>query len=107
MQATNKLGLQGRRQAQALVAPGFSLRDSNSTSWKALSKLVRGVGFEPTKAYATGSLIPRRILSVARLEGSSCPFDLNPAHIASCGSREPPLVSARIRVWLKTCHGER
>ena len=30
-------------------------------------EMVRGVGFEPTKAYATGSLIPRRILSVARL----------------------------------------
>ena len=31
-----------------------------------LSKLVRGVGFEPTKAYATGWLIPHvRILSLA------------------------------------------
>jgi len=28
---------------------------------------VRGVGFEPTKAYATGFLVPKRILSVARL----------------------------------------
>ena len=39
-------------------------------------------------------------------EWSSCPFDLNPAHIASYGSREPPLVSARTRVWLKTCHDD-
>src|SRR2546422_10073296 len=46
-------------------------------------KLVRGVGFEPTKAYATGYLLSR-ILSQApsssNRRGMSCPFGLIPAH---------------------------
>src|SRR3989442_15475097 len=50
-----------------------------------ISSLVRGVGFEPTKAYATGYLLSR-ILSQAHLSsllyrrGMSCPFGLIPAH---------------------------
>ena len=50
------------------------------------SKMVRGVGFEPTKAYATGSprspVIPRDHLSLAPSDfevARSCPLDLVPA----------------------------
>ena len=50
------------------------------------SELVRGVGFEPTKAYATGSprspVIPRDHLSLAPSDfevARSCPLDLVPA----------------------------
>ena len=42
--------------------------------------VVRGVGFEPTKAYATGSLLkPDLKSSTTPLSERSCPFDLNPA----------------------------
>src|SRR2546428_6670887 len=45
--------------------------------------MVRGVGFEPTKAYATGYLLSR-ILRQAHFSslrrGMSCPFGLIPAH---------------------------
>ncbi len=62
---------------------------------------MRGVGFEPTEAYATGFRIPRRILSLTRPFGeSTCPFDLNPALLLRSGSREPPLAFSTMRVLL-------
>ncbi len=41
--------------------------------------MVRGVGFEPTKAYATGSLLKPDLKSSTASSERSCPFDLNPA----------------------------
>jgi hypothetical protein len=46
-----------------------------------LGFLVRGVGFEPTKAYATGSLLKPDLKSSTASSERSCPFDLNPAPI--------------------------
>ena len=48
--------------------------DPKSDEMSGVLQKVRGVGFEPTKAYATGSLIPRRILSVARLDSRPAPL---------------------------------
>src|SRR6266571_2347250 len=42
--------------------------------------MVRGVGFEPTKAYATGSLLKPDLKSSTASSERSCPFDLNPAY---------------------------
>ncbi len=51
--------------------------------------LVRGVGFEPTKAYATGSLLKPDLKSSTAPSERSCPFDLNPA----LQDRDPIVVS--------------
>jgi len=57
------------------------------------SKMVRGVGLEPTKAYATGCLSPAADLKCGtNPPGLSCPFDLFPAQsFLDLRSREPPL----------------
>src|SRR5713101_1286806 len=42
-------------------------------------KMVRGVGFEPTKAFATGFLLCRILSQAPSEDRRSCPFDLSPA----------------------------
>gem|GEM_PF-3179313 len=44
--------------------------------------LVRGMGFEPMKAYATGFLLESDLKSSTALIEPPCPFDLNPATTA-------------------------
>ena len=63
---------------------------------------MRGVGFEPTKAYATGfprsPVIPRDHLSLAPSDfevAPSCPLDLVPAWLVSSPeTRVPPRISS-------------
>src|SRR5436309_1011997 len=44
--------------------------------------MVRGVGFEPTKAFATGFLLCRILSQAPSDKRRPCPFDLSPAHRA-------------------------
>src|SRR5438093_13451768 len=44
--------------------------------------MVRGVGFEPTKAFATGFLLCRILSQAPSDKRRPCPFDLSSAHRA-------------------------
>jgi len=65
---------------------GFKTNERQETrriNWKeSVRRMVRGVVFEPTKAFATGLLLCRSLSQAPSDKRRPCPFDLSPAHRA-------------------------